>query len=329
LKLTKIKTSMFNSTLMEFDLGLLQDEPTCASVYKDVPATLKDVSANIPEQQMEEMDKLGWLESTSDLQAFMDIGALPEIKGDKEVENVMNDVQKFLQQYDIEEAEKHEGDSAIMTDEILAPEEMAAAEDLLDELLKSSDIDLSSFDLTEQEVVKEEQPDLNETVEVKDEPMNDSGFIDMTNVTKVITDDGKEIFIMIAPPSAYEEKDEISAEPASILPDEPSTLTSDDSDWTPDSPKATKGRPPVKRATKTKSGRKAPYVTDKKERKKLQNVEAARRYRDKKKAEQTDIESEESVLATKNKTLKSQVAELEAEVKTMRKLMVELGMIKA
>ena len=63
--------------------------------------------------------------------------------------------------------------------------------------------------------------------------------------------------------------------------------------------------------------------------KKQQNVEAARRYRDKKKAEQCDVETEESVLLSKNKQLKGEVAELEAELKTMKKLMTELGILKS
>jgi len=314
---------MFNSTLIDFDLGLLQDQPTCTAICNDFPSITKDVPTNIMEQpSMEEMEKLGWLEATSDLQAFMDIGALPEIKGDQEVENVMNEVEQFLQHYDgTENIQTIIGDAPAISEEDLGPEEMSAAEDLLDELLKSADINLDEL----QSMDDSGTSDLNAkpTVEVKQEveekyhPLNDSGFIDMTNVTKVVTSDGKEIYIMIAPPNAKEDTSEITAE------------TSDDSDWTPDSPKTVKGRPPVHRASKAKSGRKAPYIKDKKERKKQQNVEAARRYRDKKKAEMGTTETEEQGLTSRNKELKSQVAELEAEVKTMKKLMSELGMIKA
>merc|ERR1712141_159925 len=57
-------------------------------------------------------------------------------------------------------------------------------------------------------------------------------------------------------------------------------------------------------------------------------VEAARRYRDKKKAEQNGVEFEEEALVARNKELKSQVSELEAEMKTMKKLMKELGILK-
>jgi len=72
-----------------------------------------------------------------------------------------------------------------------------------------------------------------------------------------------------------------------------------------------------------------PQHKDKKERKKQQNVEAARRYRDKKKSELLNVESVEQTLADKNKGLKSEVADLEVKVRTMKQLMVELGILKA
>merc|ERR1712113_607067 len=142
----------------------------------------------------------------------------------------------------------------------------------------------------------------------------------MTNVSKIITEDGQEVFIIIAPPSPV-------TTTAVVAPESVATIDSDDSEeWTPDSPKSSKGRPMVQRSVR-RTNRKSPYIKDKKERKKQQNVEAARRYRDKKKAEQCDIETEESVLLSKNKQLKGEVAELEAELKTMKKLMAELGIL--
>ena len=69
-------------------------------------------------------------------------------------------------------------------------------------------------------------------------------------------------------------------------------------------------------------------IKDKKERKKAQNVEAARRYRDKKKAESDSVFAEEAQLAERNKKLRSKAAEIENEVKTLKKLMIELGLVK-
>merc|ERR1712018_422893 len=150
----------------------------------------------------------------------------------------------------------------------------------------------------------------------------------MSNVTQVITEDGRQIVIMIAPPSPVSSKVDEDDTTSYIAPESVATVD-EDSEWCPDSPTSTRGRPVVKRSTTKKQKRTAPYITDKKERKKQQNVEAARRYRDKKKAEQCDVETEESVLLSKNKQLKGEVAELEAELKTMKKLMTELGILKS
>ena len=70
------------------------------------------------------------------------------------------------------------------------------------------------------------------------------------------------------------------------------------------------------------------YIKDKKERKKLQNVEAARKYRDRKKSELINVESEEQTLADKNEKLESEVADLEVKVRTMKQLIFELGILK-
>jgi hypothetical protein len=69
-------------------------------------------------------------------------------------------------------------------------------------------------------------------------------------------------------------------------------------------------------------------TTDRKERKKLQNVEAARRYRDKKKAQEQKQGTEEQELQNKNEQLKGELSGIEAELTTIKKLMTELGLIK-
>jgi hypothetical protein len=69
-------------------------------------------------------------------------------------------------------------------------------------------------------------------------------------------------------------------------------------------------------------------TTDRKERKKLQNVEAARRYRDKKKQDEQNQGTEEKQLQKKNDELKGNLSSIEAELATIKKLMTELGLIK-
>merc|ERR1719435_302347 len=329
---------------MDFDLRLLQpqdEQEPCSVFYEEVNNDTNDaVSYKILDGQHMEEDEIGLLQSSSDLQAFINMASLPEVKvGDEnvDVEKVITDVTDFLQKYDTTgtsvsatknpdlmvfknafEKEDSKEDTAaavdlldellkyndinleeefapVLSSEDLPAEEMAAAEDILDELLKSGNISMDDFDLSDE--VPEEQMKVehilptqetsNQDESVLDDP-NDSGFIDMTTTAHHhITVDGQEIFIVVAPPSP---ESTVVAAPESFA-----TLADPiDPDWTPDSPKTTKGRPTVKRTSpKAKSSRKTPYIKD------------------------------------KNKELKSEVADLEVKVRTMKQLMAELGILKA
>jgi len=287
---------------------------------------------------------------TSDLKALFDIGLPEDHTEDVNVEALIDEVQDTLHRYDNGQLALPSGEAQVVTESVgneelnlkFSEEEMAAAESFLDELLKSNDMDLNFSDVEVQNLqdttteeqeetiamaeLEQQQPVQVENSKVlnltpvgsfKIENQNDSGFFDMSNVTEVFTEDGRQIIIMVAPPS-----------PTPTKTSEENHVESDaDSEWTPDSPKSAKGRPPVKRNEK-KRKRSTPYITDKKERKKHQNVEAARRYRDKKKEEQSNIEDEEQDLVRRNKELKAKVSEMEAEMKTMKKLMKELGILK-
>jgi len=288
---------------------------------------------------------------TSDLKALFDIGLPDEDHTeDVNVEALIDEVQDTLHRYDNGQLALPSGEAQVVTESVgneelnlkFSEEEMAAAESLLDELLKSNDMDLNFSDVEVQNLQDTTTEDQEETIAVaeleqqqpvqvenskvlnltpvgsfKIENQNDSGFFDMSNVTEVFTEDGRQIIIMVAPPSPTPTK----------MAEENHVESDADSEWTPDSPKSAKGRPPVKRNEK-KRKRSTPYITDKKERKKHQNVEAARRYRDKKKEEQSSIEDEEQDLVRRNKELKAKVSEMEAEMKTMKKLMKELGILK-
>lgn len=288
---------------------------------------------------------------TSDLKALFDIGLPDEDHTeDVNVEALIDEVQDTLHRYDNGQLALPSGEAQVVTESVgneelnlkFSEEEMAAAESFLDELLKSNDMDLNFSDVEVQNLQDTTTEDQEETIAVaeleqqqpvqvenskvlnltpvgsfKIENQNDSGFFDMSNVTEVFTEDGRQIIIMVAPPSPTPTK----------IAEENHVESDADSEWTPDSPKSAKGRPPVKRNEK-KRKRSTPYITDKKERKKHQNVEAARRYRDKKKEEQSSIEDEEQDLVRRNKELKAKVSEMEAEMKTMKKLMKELGILK-
>jgi len=189
----------------------------------------------------------------------------------------------------------------------------------------------------------------------------------VSNVTQFQTADGKQVIIVIQPtPTAGNGAGNIAnvasgvanvagsrvvTQPAVVAPPgavvglgDVAAEDSSDSDWTPDEAAVAKktntlskkrpGRKPEVRASLpiTQDGRvaKRSYkaIKDRRKRKQLQNVEAARRYRDKKKQEQSEMETEEKILLAKNKDLKDQLADIENEFKTMKKLMIELGLVK-
>jgi hypothetical protein len=339
---------MFNSTLLDFDLGMFANSPAIEAFNE---AFGQDAGANKTlAQQMEDDKRMvmtadhEWLESTSDLQAFMELNDLAEVNettSDEEAidtQALINDMEDFLQKHEPPTSTAMEEEVVVdlpLANSTFSQEETDAAEKLLDELLKGG-ISLG-FDpmMLEDEAAPENDSIFEEDNTVKVEvKTNDSGFFDMSNVTQIVTEDGRNIVIIIAPPSPAPIPAVIEEVAAPMSVSSASSFDSDGTDdWAPESPKTTKGRPSVKRSVKRSTGshsRKTPYpiIKDKKERKKMQNVEAARRYRDKKKAEQGCVETEEQGLTKKNKALMSQLSELEAEVKTMKKLMMELGILK-
>lgn len=150
---------------------------------------------------------------------------------------------------------------------------------------------------------------------------------DLTNAytTSVLSEDGQNMIIIIAPPSP--------------------TITSDyesnydtDPEWAQSpspSPKNAKARdtPPATKTIRKKYARKippqppvGPYPVEKKERKKAQNRTAAFRYREKKKGEQDGIDSELDTLSQKNIILREKLTEMETEFKYLKKLMTEAGL---
>jgi len=246
----------------------------------------------------------------------------------------------------------------------ISPEDMDAAEDLLDELLKSNDFNWDILDGDQEvETVINEVEQFLQTVDHKpmdhapvllDHPNEEDQHpkamdhtpilkdqttaldqMDFSNVTKVVTDDGKEIIIMIAPPSPTTTSSTPTTSWSSPTENSSGSLNDEDPDWTPEpTAKSRVGRPrssassiATGRPSLTKAKRKHPYATNRKERKKQQNVEAARRYRDRKKGEQNIQETEVELLNHKNNQLKSEVEKLEAEVKTMKRIVGELGLI--
>lgn len=136
--------------------------------------------------------------------------------------------------------------------------------------------------------------------------------------------DGNNEFLMASPLSS-EDIDSIlsGSEPAS-----PSSSSQDDPDYMPSISPEKRSKRSCKSSKASKS-RASPYdkpieKVDRKERKRIQNRNAAIRYREKKRAERGTIHSEEDILQDKNKELKTKVEHLSNEINYMKTLLKEV-----
>jgi len=297
-------------------------------------------------------------EVIEEIQDFLDQFMDDTIDQNAEVRNLADELLSEGQKATLEAMDVT---SCPLANSTMNEEDLSAAEDLLDNLIHGN--------FTDEEIKELEQS--NDTGYVSS---NQPSFTNVSNVSEIITDDGQNIIIVIAPSSSSHEPTMDLAQTTSIgtnevlaslsVPvsnasyqqsevegsdDDESNISSEDSDWLPDNeiaqhpPKAhndrQKKRPGRQLQDRTKfltssarssNGRvnKIKTIQDRKERKKMQNVEAARRYRDKKKAEESKVDTEEKKLLKKNSELKESLSGIEGELNTIKKLMTELGLIK-
>lgn len=146
--------------------------------------------------------------------------------------------------------------------------------------------------------------------------------------TNMVTDDGQNVIIIIAPSSPSETQDIAALSPVTRSEGE------SDPEWSPyphsDSPLRS---PPAQDKPRKKYARSkppkapsGPYPADKKERKKAQNRTAAFRYREKMKSAMDNVEDEMEGLEERNGALREQLTEMETEFKYLKKLMTEAGL---
>merc|ERR1719360_438636 len=134
--------------------------------------------------------------------------------------------------------------------------------------------------------------------------------------TNMVTDDGQNVIIIIAPSPVTRSEGESDPE-WSPYPHSDSPLRSPPAQDKPRK-KDARSKPP-----KAPSG---PYPADKKERKKAQNRTAAFRYREKMKSAIDNVEDEMGGLEERNGALREQLTEMETEFKYLKKLMTEAGL---
>merc|ERR1719300_1438934 len=151
--------------------------------------------------------------------------------------------------------------------------------------------------------------------------------------TNMMTEDGQNVVIVIAPRSPSESLVSITQDPIPSPRNTPSPGYTRDSDpeWSP-SPASVSSPPgpmrPRKKCARSKPPQAptGPYPTDKKEIKKAQNRTAAFRYREKMKKQEDSAEEELETLEDKNTNLREQLSEMETEFKYLKKLMMEAGL---
>lgn len=227
---------------------------------------------------------------------------------------------------------------------------LAAVEDLLDSILAANNppetkLVEQTTDILQAAVDSEGLADSGyQTLLTEDLPLvsQDSRYT-VANVSHCVTPDGQKVIIVVQRP-------EVSADPAPTQPSsrklllpKPEATTEEDEDsdssWTPVTAQQPKRRKPGRKRVVSAdlvtppvdSGRvKKSYknIKDRKERKKWQNVEAARRYRLKKKQEEEEMEALEEVQRARNEKLREQLKDVQSELNTMKKLMKEMGMLR-
>merc|ERR1719245_903747 len=156
-------------------------------------------------------------------------------------------------------------------------------------------------------VVDEEVTDTNITMEELNNAVT----------TNMMTEDGQNVVIVIAPSSPSESLVSISQDPIPSPRNTPSPGYTQDSDpeWSP-SPASVSSLPgpmrPRKKYARSKPPQAptGPYPTDKKERKKQED----------------SVEEELEALEDKNTNLREQLSEMETEFKYLKKLMMEAGL---
>merc|ERR1712198_457142 len=132
--------------------------------------------------------------------------------------------------------------------------------------------------------------------------------------TNMMTEDGQNVVIVIAPGSPSESLVSISQDPIPSPRNSPRNTPSpgytqdSDPEWSP-SPASVSSPPGPMRP-----------------RKKAQNRTAAFRYREKIKKQEDSVEEELEALEDKNTNLREQLSEMETEFKYLKKLMMEAGL---
>lgn len=312
---------------MEKFLGIHEEEAVAAAAPNDDNATSVETALKVEEALPASLaDEILTMEQMATLQN-MDV---PELEEGPQLSHT-----------DLAQGERLL-DALIATPGLL-PVESKPPTDILKEAIELNLADDSGF--------IEEPEEMTTTGAVV--PVTPVKSYDVTNVTEVQTTDGRKVIIIIQPAKATSSSHTAAAVPVATTTVKEDGYTSSveddsDSDWTPEVATSrtrskkqevgSKNRPGRKLKERTKSVQTASgkvskrsyqHIKDRKLRKQMQNVEAARKYRDRKKAEQMEAEMEVDGLVRKNEALKEKHSDLQNEVRILKGFMKQLGILKS
>jgi len=280
------------------------------------------------------------LASSSDMESFMELDSIEEVKEEEEEDMkaaLSNLLPDLLTQVGINNM------AAVNT---ASPED--TTQSLIDEVetyLQSVSGGVSTSSLQEAwsppPPVKVDEADrifealtTGNVVQQAEEDIN----LEQALSTSVISADGENVIIILAPPSPAATAEEIPAVPSPApsftLPTSPSysdalspAQSDTDAEWSPanlNRSVAATPRPRKKYERKVRAKPPTgPYPLEKKARKMAQNRSAAFKYRERKKAEQDAVDEELERLFDRNAYLKKKMSDMEIQVRCLKQLMTE------
>jgi len=291
----------------------------------DLETSLKEIS-NIPEVQVDESEDDENIKMSVLQEFFPDLG-LPEDTFETNKE-LIADVENYLTSVSGESTKIE--DSWQLSD-LTAP---TTAAPIKSEYALSSEAALCADSIFES-LIKGEVFEEMQTDDVKEIP---SSFT-------AVRADGEKVIIVIAPPtktlSAVDlPQPEIKTDRIMLAPPSPavssisamspgmlsSSAAESDAEWQPSDGEVKRPRKKYERKVPTRRPKAEPYPRNKVERKKAQNRTAAWKYREKKKAEQDEVNQELNLLLDKNVDLKKRLSDMELQAKCLKQLMAEAGM---
>jgi len=286
-------------------------------------------------------DFIDLLAASSDMESFMELDSIEEVKEEEEEDvkaALSNLLPDLLTQVGINNGAVHASSTTEDTTQSLIDEVETYLQSVsggvstasLEEAwtpppppVKVDEADRIFEALTTGNVVQQAEEDIN---------------LEQALSTSVISADGENVIIILAPPSPVAEEIPAvpSPAPSFTLPTSPgysdalSPAQSDtDAEWSPANlnrtvAAATPTRPRKKYERKVRAKPPTgPYPLEKKARKMAQNRSAAFKYRERKKAEQDAVDEELERLFDRNAYLKKKMSDMEIQVRCLKQLMTE------